>query len=65
MDKKKAKAEAEAKTPLIYIGNDDFLPGVPARDLSEAEVKEHGGEKKLVQSGLYRRPAKPADQETR
>lgn len=43
---------------LKYIGKGDFLPGVPARDLSEAEVTEHGA-KRLLKSGLYARP-KPA-----
>ncbi len=28
---------------LKYIGQ-GFLPGVPARDLSDAEVEQHGGE---------------------
>lgn len=37
---------------LKYIG-DGFLPGVPARDLTEDEVKEFGGLKVLLASGLY------------
>ena len=41
---------------LIYIGNGEFLPGVPARDLTEAEVKQYGGEKALLESGLYTKP---------
>lgn len=40
---------------LVYIGA-DFLPGVPARDLSAEEVEACGGEKSLLQSGLYARP---------
>lgn len=36
---------------LLYIGN-GFLHGVPARDLSEEEVKTHDVEK-LIASGLY------------
>ena len=37
---------------LKYIGN-SFLPGVPARDLSDEEAAQYGGEKELVASGLY------------
>jgi len=29
------------------------LPGVPARDLSDEEVKQHGGAKVLQATGLY------------
>jgi len=36
---------------LKYVGN-GWLPGVPARDLSDAEVKLYG-EKRLIASGLY------------
>jgi hypothetical protein len=36
---------------LIYKGG-GFIPGVPARDLTEDEVKAHG-EKGLIASGLY------------
>ena len=48
---------------LIYTGG-GFLPGVPARDLTDEEVKEHGGEQKLIASGLYEKPKaeKPAVQ---
>lgn len=46
---------------LVYIGRGAFLPGIPARNLDEAEVKAHGGEKALVASGLYEAPpSKPA-----
>ena len=37
---------------LKYIGNGSFLAGVPARDLSVAEVKQYG-KKRLLDSGLY------------
>lgn len=37
---------------LKYVGA-GFLPGVPARDLTEAEVREHGGLRELKASGLY------------
>jgi len=37
---------------LRYVGGGAFLPGVPARDLTEEEAKELG-RKKLVASGLY------------
>ena len=42
---------------LKYIGN-KFLPGIPARDLSDEEVKQFGGEKKLIATGLYEAPKK-------
>lgn len=37
---------------LRYVGA-GFLPGVPARDLTEDEVKAHGGLRELKASGLY------------
>lgn len=45
---------------LIYTGGGygGFLPGIPARDLTDEEVKEHGGEQALVATGLYRKPEK-------
>jgi len=39
---------------LIYKGG-AFLPGVPARDLSDEEAREYG-ERRLVESGLYEKP---------
>jgi hypothetical protein len=42
------------KTLLGYIGN-DFIPGIPARDLTEEEVEEYGGEEYLVKTGLYKK----------
>ncbi len=36
---------------LKYIG-DGWLDGVPARDLSDEEVKQFG-KKRLIESGLY------------
>jgi hypothetical protein len=44
---------------LTYIGNGAALIGVPARDLTEEEVKELSKEfdiDKLIGSGLYARP---------
>lgn len=38
---------------LKYIGNGAFIPGVPARDLTADEVKQYGGEKVLLASGIY------------
>lgn len=38
---------------LRYVGEGDFLIGVPARDLNEAETLEYGGVELLVASGLY------------
>lgn len=43
---------------LIYIGNGAFVPGVPARDLTADEVKQYGGEKFLLVTGLYAKPEK-------
>lgn len=40
---------------LKYIGNGAFSPGVPARDLTDDEVKEYGGVVVLVKTGLYER----------
>jgi len=41
---------------LIYNGK-GFLVGIPARDLTDEEVKQFGGEKKLLKSGLYEKEA--------
>lgn len=38
---------------LEYVGNGAYLQGVPARDLSDDEAIEYGGEAALVASGLY------------
>jgi len=39
---------------LKYIGKaKGFLPGAPARDLSDDEVKEYGGVRLLIGTGLY------------
>ncbi len=42
---------------LIYIGGGSFIPGVPARDLTSAEVAFLGLDM-LLRSGLYREPAR-------
>ncbi len=42
---------------LKYIGN-GFLPGIPARDLNDDEVKKLGGVKFLLNTGLYAKPRK-------
>jgi hypothetical protein len=39
---------------LKYVGNGSFLPGVPARDLSDEEASKFG-EEGLIKSGLYKR----------
>ena len=41
-----------------YIGDGSFLPGIPARDLSEEEA-EAAGLEVLEKSGLYRKAIKP------
>lgn len=44
---------------LRYVGN-GWLPGVPGRDLTEDEVKTHGGLRELKASGLYADVEQPA-----
>jgi hypothetical protein len=39
---------------LKYLGR-GFLPGIPARDLTTAEVKIHGKDR-LLASGIYAEP---------
>jgi len=50
---------------MKYVGDGTFLPGIPARDLTEAEVVEYG-RKRLLASGLYveSKPERPAEVET-
>jgi uncharacterized membrane protein len=42
---------------LKYIGT-GFIAGIPARDLTAAEVKKYGGAKFLLSTGLYAKPKK-------
>jgi len=42
---------------LIYVG-DGFLNGLPTRDIEDDEIDALGGEKVLLATGLYQRPAK-------
>lgn len=37
---------------MKYIGEGKFIPGIPARDLTTAEVKLYGKDR-LLASGLY------------
>lgn len=48
-------------TKLTYVGKGTWLPGVPARDLTNDEVKEHGGEAALIATGLYALPIAEAE----
>jgi hypothetical protein len=41
---------------LVYVGNGAFIPGVPARDLTAAEVAYYGGKEKLIGTELYAEP---------
>lgn len=50
---------------LKYIGGGTFIIGIPARDLTAAEVKEHGGIVELCKTGLYERVAKAGDKVTK
>ena len=38
---------------LKYLGK-GFIPGVPARDLTEEEAQQYGGRLALIRSGLYK-----------
>ena len=42
---------------LIYTGNGAAIVGIPARDLSDAEVEANGGEANVLATGLYTKPA--------
>lgn len=42
----------QKKISLRYVGP-NFIPGIPARDLTEAEVKEFGGENFLLETEQY------------
>jgi hypothetical protein len=48
---------------LIYQGGGAII-GVPARNLTDDEVKEHGRER-LIESGLYKEPEKPKPAENK
>ena len=44
----------------VYIGDGAFIPGVPARDLTDEEMPGYGED--VERSGLYRKTRKkPAD----
>ena len=38
-----------------YVGDEAFIPGVPARDLSDKEVKELGIQEAVEASDLYKK----------
>ena len=40
---------------LKYNGK-GFYPGIPARDLTDEEVKKYGGVKFLTELGIYEKP---------
>jgi hypothetical protein len=42
---------------LKYVGNGRFLPGIPARDLTDEEAAQFN-EKDLLKSGLYEKEKK-------
>lgn len=51
---------------LRYIGTGNWLPGVPARDLTDDEAAWLGGAGTLVATGLYEEhPAEPPARKTR
>ena len=43
---------------MKYNGSGRFIPGIPARDLTEDEARDHGGYKELEATGLYIRVKK-------
>lgn len=49
---------------LRYIGNGAWLPGVPRRDLTEAEAAALGGAGTLCATGLYEEIVEPEREET-
>ena len=50
------------KSGLVYNGGGikGSRQGIPARDLSPAEVKKYGGVKILLETGLYEQISAPA-----
>ena len=57
---------------LKYIGNGDYILNIPARDLTDDEVKDIQGRfgytdlrKFLVDSGYYAEPTKSAPKKTK
>ena len=40
---------------LIYTGG-GFIPGVPAKDLTDEQVEKAGGYERLLSTGLYKKP---------
>lgn len=42
---------------LIYVGRGSFVPGIPARDLTDEEVVRFGLSR-LLETGLYKKPGK-------
>jgi hypothetical protein len=42
---------------LKYIGK-GFIVGIPAKDLTDDEVKKYGGVKVLLSTGLFEKPKK-------
>lgn len=50
----------ESKLVLRYVGRGAWLPDIPARDLSEADIAErHLDVKALAKSGLYEKVEPP------
>ena len=43
---------------LKYIKGSGFIAGIPARDLSDEDVKLYGGVRALVATGLYEQERK-------
>ena len=43
---------------MKYIGQGAFMVGIPARDLTDEEVEKYGGEKALLETGLYEKAGK-------
>lgn len=41
---------------LEYIRNSGWVADIPARDLTDKEVRQYGGEKRLLATGCYQKP---------
>lgn len=39
---------------LQYIGT-GIIPGIPAKDMTKEQAEQHGGEKRLIATGLWLR----------
>lgn len=62
---KKGNMKQERKIALLYVGKNEFFPGMPARDLYEDELEKRGGKQVLLGTGLYKEPETKAKPEVK